>query len=110
VQPRAGADATLATTEGLNHGEYGKLTEFRPDVEQFSAYCERVELFFAVNEVPGEKQVPLFLNCIGAATYSLLRNLVAPENPKDKTLAALMSKLKDHFEVDGTSKVYIESL
>ena len=77
---------------------YGKLAEFRPEEEEFSAYCERVELFFAVNDVPGEKQVPLFLNCIGATTYSLLRNLVAPDNPKDKTLATLMSKLKAHFE------------
>ena len=78
--------------------KYDKLTEFRPDVEQFSAYCERVELFFVVNEVPGEKQVSFFLNCIGAATYSLLRNLVVPDNPKDKTLAALMCKFKAHFE------------
>ena len=35
---------------------------------------------------------------LGAKNYSLLRNLVAPENPKDKTYNELVEKLKAHFE------------
>ena len=43
---------------------YGKLTEFRREEEEFSAYLERVQLFFAANDIPEEKQVPIFLNGI----------------------------------------------
>jgi len=77
---------------------YGKLQAFRPGEEELSVYFERVELFFAVNETPEEKQVPIFLNAVGANTYGLLCNLVAPANPKDKSLAELMAALKGHFE------------
>jgi len=53
---------------------YGTLAEFKPD-EEFSAYLERVDLFFQSNDVPAEKKVPIFLNCIGSATYILLCEL-----------------------------------
>ena len=43
---------------------YATLTEFRRDTEEFSAYLERVELYFAANEIAEEKQVPIFLNVV----------------------------------------------
>ena len=63
-----------------------------------SAYLERVDLFFLSNDVAAEKKVPIFLNCIGSTTYSLLRGLVAPEKPADLSLADLTAKRKAHFE------------
>ena len=45
-----------------------------------------------------EKKVPVLLSVIGAATYSLLRNLVSPLLPKDVSYKDLSSKLKSHFE------------
>ena len=77
---------------------FGKLAEFKPGTEEFSAYLERVDLFFLSNDVAAEKKVPIFLNCIGSTTYSLLRGLVAPEKPADLSLADLTTKLKAHFE------------
>ena len=77
---------------------YGTLTEFRRETEEFSAYLERVELYFAANEIAEEKQVPIFLNVVGGATYGLLRSLVAPDSPKNKSLEELIALLKDHFE------------
>ena len=77
---------------------FGKLAEFKPGREEFSAYLERVDLFFLSNDVAAEKKVPIFLNCIGSTTYSLLRGLVAPEKPADLSLADLTAKLKAHFE------------
>ena len=50
------------------------------------------------NETPGDKQVPIFLNVIGANTYSLLRNLLAPDTLKDKSLTEIKTALKTHFE------------
>ena len=77
---------------------FGKLAEFKPGTEEFSAYLERVDLFFLSNDVAAEKKVPIFLNCIGSTTYSLLWGLVAPEKPADLSLADLTTKLKAHFE------------
>ena len=77
---------------------YGKLVEFNQGEEEFAAYLERVELFFVANNIPADKKVPIFLNCIGVTTYGLLRSLVAPANPKDKDLGELAATLKAHFE------------
>ena len=77
---------------------YGSLEGFRPEVEELSTYLERVELFFNANDTPKEKQVPIFLNVIGASTYALIRSLLAPSNPKEKSMDELVAALKSHFE------------
>jgi len=41
--------------------------------------------------------VAVFLSVIGAKTYTLLRNLLAPTKP-EASLASLTSALKNHFE------------
>ena len=58
---------------------YGKLSEFHPEAESISAYLERVELFFTANSIADDKKVAVFLSVIGGKTYSLLRDLLAPE-------------------------------
>ena len=77
---------------------YGNLKEFQPENELFSSYLERVELFFDANDIVDEKKVAVFLSVVGSKTYSLLRNLLAPDLPSTKTLAALVGTLKNHFE------------
>ena len=76
----------------------GQLHEFRPDAEEFSAYMERVHIFFAAHGVPDEKKVPVFLNGIGGTAYGILRSLVAPDSPMSKSLEVLTEKLRDHYE------------
>ena len=58
---------------------FSKLEEFNLSAEDFSTYLKRVDLFFKSNDVQDQKKVPIFLNCIGSTTYSLLRGLVAPQ-------------------------------
>ena len=72
--------------------------EFQPDNESISAYLERVSLFFEVNGIEAGKQVAWLLNMIGAKNYSLVRTLVAPEEPKSKTWEQLTAVLKQHYE------------
>ena len=74
----------------------GKLHEFRPDEERFTVYLERALM---VNDISTEKQVPVFLNTIGTSTYGVLRNLVSPDNPMDKTFKEITKKLTDHFNL-----------
>ena len=77
---------------------FGKINVFNPEVEEFSAYLERIELYFVANGISEEKQVPVFLSLLEAKTYSLLRTLVAPTPPKKKPLKDLTKLLKSHFE------------
>ena len=79
---------------------FGRVQEYEPENELFSAYLERVQLFFLANGVEDDKKVPIFLSVVGSKTltYSLLRNLVAPALPQDKTLVQLVAILKSHFE------------
>ena len=72
--------------------------EFQPDNESISAYLERVSLFFEVNGIEAGKKVAWLLNMIRAKNYSLVRTLVAPDEPKSKTLEQLTAVLKQHYE------------
>ena len=55
-------------------------------------------LFFEVNSIADEKKISWLLNVMGAKTYSLLRTLVAPSQPKEKTMEELVAVLKQHYE------------
>ena len=84
----------MATSTGI----IGHIQEFQPENELLSSYLERVQLFFIANDVVEEKKVAVFLSVIGSKTYSLLRNLLAPNLPQNQAYAALMETLKKHFE------------
>ena len=77
---------------------FRRIQEFNAAAESFSAYVERVELFFQANGIREEKQVPVFLSSIGSATYGTLCDLLAPSNPKDKSFEQIVDTLKGHFE------------
>ena len=74
------------------------ILEYRPENELLSTYLERVELFFAANDVKDEKQETAFLSLIGSKTYSILKNLLAPTLPKEKSYAELVAALWSHFK------------
>lgn len=76
----------------------GQLQPFNSDTDSITAYIERVHLFFAANDIPDKKKVPVFLSTIGGSTYELLRNLVSPELPESLKLSELTEVLKRHFE------------
>ena len=61
-------------------------------------YLERVQLFFEVNGIDKDKQVPVVLTVIGSTNYALLSNLASPGKPKDKTFAQLAEVLRSHFD------------
>ena len=65
--------------------------------EDFEIYAERVNLYFEANEIPDGKQVPAFLTFIGPKAYAILRSLVSPTPPKDKTFEELLTALKNHY-------------
>jgi hypothetical protein len=75
----------------------GKLGEFQEGKETFVNYVERMEQFFVVNEGKNEKKVAVFLSVVGPATYGILKNLVQPALPKDKTFQEIVEALKNYY-------------
>ena len=62
---------TMATTV------HGRIDEFQPQSEPLSAYIERVNLYFAANDIRANMQVSVFLAVIGVKNYALLQNLLS---------------------------------
>ena len=75
----------------------GSIASFDLKTNNITGYIERVEQYFIVDDVTDEKkQTAIFLTVIGNETYSLLRNLLAPESPAEKTVKTLSETLIDH--------------
>ncbi|XP_037568114.1 uncharacterized protein K02A2.6-like [Dermacentor silvarum] len=77
--------------------KYGSLDPFDPDSGPWQEYLERMQQFFAANEVPDAKKRAVFLSCCGSRTYSILRSLLAPNKPTETTLENCLKTLSDHF-------------
>jgi len=77
---------------------HGRIDEFQQENESIEAYLERVDLYFAANDIAEGKRVAVFLSVIGGKTYTLLRNLLAPAKLGDLSLSELKGALKKHFE------------
>ena len=82
--------------------QHGSLREFHPESDAIKAYLERTSLYFSANDVPDAKKVAVLLSTIGAPTYSLLSDLVAPDPPGEKSLAEIVEALCRHFEPKRT--------
>ena len=76
---------------------HGNIGEFDRGAEDWAAYCERLEQYFLANDVEdADKQRAILLSVCGAGTYQLIRNLVAPDKPSEKTFGAIVTLVRDH--------------
>ena len=71
----------------------GQIKEYVEGQKNF----ECVEQFFEANEIDEKKRVAVLLTVIGAPTYGLLKNLVAPESPSSLKFEDLVGTLKNYF-------------
>ena len=78
----------------------GQIKEFDPKEECITAYLERFDLYLAVNNIDVSVQASTFLLVVGQQHYSLLRDLVAPDKPKTKSLETLKGLLLKHYELE----------
>ena len=76
----------------------GKLEPFDPSTDTVTAYVDRAELFYTVNSIGADMQVPVFLNTVGKEHYQLLSNLFAPTPPVRKSLEQIVEALKGHYD------------
>ena len=84
----------------------GKMEEYDKK-ESWIEYTERLEQYFATNKITdsGKKRAVLLSVC-GAKTYKLIRNLVNPRKPTDKSFAELVNLVKNHLNPRPLSVVY----
>ena len=79
----------------------GKIDQFDPEQEEWPQYVERLDQFFEANELTGDskatKRRATFLTVIGPGPYKLLRSLLSPVKPTDKTYDELVKKLTEHY-------------
>ena len=60
-------------------------------------YVERLEQYFAANDITiNEKKRAILLSACGAATYRLIRSLVFPSKPSEKTFTELVKVVSSH--------------
>ena len=71
------------------------VTPFDSYSQSWEEYCKMLEYFFKANDiVEADKKKAILISCMGPATYSLMRSLVSPQKPGEKTFEELVSLLK----------------
>ena len=70
--------------------------EFCEKNEDWLSYTERLQQYFEANGTKKERQRAVLLSVVGPATYQLIRNLIAPEKPTDKSFEEIVSIVQEH--------------
>ena len=99
---------------------FGSIEAFNGRKEDWEMYIERIEQFFLANDLEEitltaqnaatvqkreSKRKAVLLSLIGPETYSLLRNLVSPNRPADKTYKEIVQALQNYFAPKPSSTV-----
>ena len=75
---------------------YGRISEYS-ESEDWTQYGERLKFYFKANDIQDYgKQRAILLSVCGAPCYTLLRNLVYPVKPSDKTFEELCAVMRNH--------------
>jgi hypothetical protein len=79
-------------------GTLGRVDEYDGTKDDWPQYVERLEHFFTANGITeaGKKRAVL-LTVMGVATYKVLRNILLPAKPGEKTYAELVEALSKHY-------------
>ena len=71
----------------------GFMDAYNPDTDDWSAYVERLDLFFLANEIKDDKKVAVLLTVLGTKAYSLLWTIIAPSKPAENTYKQLVDAI-----------------
>ncbi len=77
---------------------FGRMSEF-DGLEDWGQYEERLGHYFTENDITDAgKQRAILLTVCGSKTYNLLRSLLAPTKPGEKTYDELTKLRKEHYD------------
>ena len=78
---------------------HGSIGPFNSSAEDWTSYSERLQQYFIANDVNDDsKQRAILLSNCGPQTYQLLKSLLTPDKPADKTFTEIVKKLKDYWQ------------
>ncbi|RXN15416.1 putative protein K02A2.6-like protein [Labeo rohita] len=76
----------------------GTPTPFDSKMQTWEEYCEVLSNFFEANEIEdAAKKRAILLSLVSSQTYSLMRNLLSPDKPGDKSFSELVELLRNHY-------------
>ena len=76
--------------------ESGRQPEYSQD-DDWEDYCERLECYFAANDITNEnKKVGSLITLVDAATYRLMKDLAVPKKPAQMTYKNLVAAVTKH--------------
>ena len=77
----------------------GKIDEFDSKAEEWSQYQMRLEYYLQANGVTdADKKKAVLITVVGRDNFKLMRSLIQPAEPKDKTFKQLVECMQKHFE------------
>ena len=75
----------------------GLIGSFDADAESWTSYTERLSSYFVANGIAdAAKKRAILLTACGPTTYQLMRDLLAPTLPSEKSFKDLVKLVKDH--------------
>ncbi|XP_068227904.1 uncharacterized protein [Palaemon carinicauda] len=74
----------------------GNITEYLTE-EDFDDYIERFDQFCLINDIEDDRKKILFLTVVGPKTYGLIKTLLAPNKPAEKTFQELTKLISEHL-------------
>ena len=97
---------TPATTTKVM-ATHGSVSAFDRSKEDWTSYIERLNFYFAANDVAAEaKQRAILLSVCGASTYKLIRSLVSePDKLNSTPFKDIVKLVKDHYDPKPSSIV-----
>ena len=88
----------LLSCVALGMAVHGNLGVFDRDLEDWASYCERVEQYFIANGISNaDRKRAILLSVCGPATFKLIRSLIAPDKPSDKSFEQIVKAVSDHL-------------
>ena len=77
---------------------FGRLEEFKKG-QSWEEYVEIMTNFLAANGIANaDKKRQVLLSCVGSETYHLIKTLVSPDSPGDKSYDELTALVKNHLD------------
>ncbi|CAK1588895.1 unnamed protein product [Parnassius mnemosyne] len=76
----------------------GKISEFDVKTGNWTAYVERLEMYFVANSVKDEIKLPTLIAAMGESAYELLSTLASPKKPAELTYLDAVVLLRNHLQ------------
>ena len=77
---------------------HGNIGEFSADSKTWVSYIERLQQYFIANIIKDEEKLRAVpLSICSASTYQLIRSVVYPGKPNEKSFGQIVTLVRQHY-------------